>query len=221
MKNPRAEMMARSQLVMIDGCISGNFRDNLPHIDRALELATTMGSPRFIGISWFFRAMLFFRNGDLEAARAYVRTAFEVIESSDQGMEFVGAQLYGAQAMLAQDSASLQRSLLAGERVLEGSLLSHNYFTFNDFAIQASLAAGDWDGATRYCEALEAYTAAEPFPWAEFILARGRALTRHGQGHRDAALRAQLQQLLALARDRQLTFYAGALADAVAASAAA
>ena len=215
MKNPRAEMMARSQLVMIDGCICGNFRDNLPHIDRALELATTMGSPRFIGVSWFFRAMLFLRNGDATAAGAYLRTAFEVVQSSEQGMEFVGAQLYGAQAMLAQDSESRQRALAAGERVLEGSLLSHNYFTFNDFAIQASLAAGDWDASLRYCAALEAYTAAERFPWSDFIVARGRALTRHGRGARDAALLEQLQQLLALTKERRLNFYAGALAQAL------
>ena len=160
--------------------------------------------------------MLFLRNGDAAAAGAYLRTAFEVVQSSEQGMEFVGAQLYGAQAMLAQDSESRQRALAAGERVLEGSLLSHNYFTFNDFAIQASLAAGDWDASLRYCAALEAYTAAERFPWSDFIVARGRALTRHGRGARDAALLEQLQQLLALTKERRLNFYAGALAQALA-----
>jgi class 3 adenylate cyclase/tetratricopeptide (TPR) repeat protein len=219
MKNPRAEMMARSQLVMIDGCICGNFRDNVPHIDRALELATTMGSARFIGISWFFRAMLFLRNGDTAAAREYVRTAFDVVQSSEQGMAFIGPQLYGAQAMLAQDPAARAQSLAAGDELLRGSLLSHNYFTFYDFAIQASVAAGEWDTALHYCNALEAHTAAEGFPWAEFIVARGRALTRHGQGERSAALKAQLQELLALARERRLNFYAVTLGEAVAAMA--
>ena len=118
MHNPRAEMMARSQLVMIDGCIRGNFRDNLPQIDRALELATTMGSPRFIAVGWFFRAMLFFRNGDSPAAREYVRTAFEVLQSSEQGLAVVGAQLYGAQSRLAQERESRELALAAGERVL-------------------------------------------------------------------------------------------------------
>lgn len=160
--------------------------------------------------------MLFLRNGDATAARENLDTAFEVVQSSEQGMAFIGAQLHGAQAMLAQDPAARARALAAGDELLKRSLLSHNYFTFYDFAIQASLAAKEWDTAVRYCTALESHTASERFPWAEFIVARGRALTRHGQGDRDAALMAQLQELLALARERRLNFYAVALGDALA-----
>jgi class 3 adenylate cyclase len=216
MKNPRSEMMARAQLVMMDGCICGNFRDNIAQVDRALELATTMGSSRFIGVSWFFRAMLFMSAGDLAGARESVRTAFEVIDSSEQGIEFVGAQLYGARAMLAQDEPARRDALAAGERVLTASRLSHNYFTFYDFAVQASLAAGEWNEALRFCAALDAYTAAERFPWADFIIARGRALVRHGQGDRRAALQAELQALLALARKSRLNFYQRAISEALA-----
>ena len=48
--------------------------------------------------------------------------------------------------------------------------------------VQASLQARDWEEAERYCDRLAGYSAKEPFPWADFIIARGRALARVGRG---------------------------------------
>ena len=55
--------------------------------------------------------------------------------------------------------------------------------------------ADDWDAAERYAAALEDYTRPEPLPWADFFIARGRALTRFGRSRRDAALGAELTRL--------------------------
>jgi hypothetical protein len=42
---------------------------------------------------------------------------------------------------------------------------------------------------------LEAYTSAEPLPWSDLIIARGRALAAHGRGKRDDAIAAELRRL--------------------------
>ncbi len=214
--NPRAEMMARAQVVMIDGCIRGNHRPAMAHVDRALELTQMMGSRRFEAITWFFRALLVMRGGDLALARAHLATAFHMIDAGERGLGFLGAQLYGLQAMLAEDDGAMRTALAAGEGLLVEGSLSHNHFVFYDFAIQACVNALCRDEALRFCAALDAFTAAEPFPWARFIAARGRALTRHGQGERSAELLAELRRLDLLAADRQLNYYRGAIGHALA-----
>ena len=113
-RNPRAEMMARAQVVMIDGCIRGNHVPAMAHVDRALELTQMMGSRRFEAITWFFRALLVMRGGDLAAARAHLETAFRMVEDGARTLAFMGAQLYGLKAMLADDASTLHEALAAG-----------------------------------------------------------------------------------------------------------
>jgi len=217
-RNLRAEMMARSQIVMMDGCIRGNHREALGHIDRAMEIAQTIGSRRFEAITWFFRALLALRSGDSQGARAHLDTAFRMVVDGERGIGFLGAQLYGLQAMLATDPSDMRQALASGEQVLCSESLSHNHFVFYDFAIQACIDGAQWDAALRYCNSLETYTAAEPFPWADFIIARGRALSRHGQGPRDHALIDMLRQLGQRAADAQLNYYRDGIAQALAGS---
>jgi hypothetical protein len=214
--NPRAEMMARAQVVMIDGCIRGNHRPAMAHVDRALELTQMMGNRRFEAITWFFRSLLVMRAGDLVSARAHLATAFHMIDDGERGLRFLGAQLYGLQALLAEDASSLATTLANGEALLTVGALSHNHFVFYDFAIQACVQFQCWDEVLRYCAALESYTAPEPFPWADFIVARGRALTRHGQGERNPELLTELRRLRLLAADRQLNHYRAEFDEALA-----
>ena len=47
----------------------------------------------------------------------------------------------------------------------------------------------------RHAAALEDYTRPEPLPWAEFHIARGRALATFGRGSCDATLPAELRHL--------------------------
>lgn len=215
MKNPRAEMMARAQIVMIEGCIRGNHQEAMVHVERSLELARTMGSKRFEAIAVFFQALLVMGSGDRDAARALVQDAFEVLGPGAPALEFVGPQLYGLRALLEHDSRGRQQALAAGEDLLRRSALSHNFFVFYDFAIQATVNALEWDEALRYCAALEAYAAAEPFPWSDFIVRRGRALVRAGKAEHSASLYAELQSLRDLARERQFNYYLRALDQAL------
>ncbi len=216
MHNPRAELMARGQLVMVDGCIRGNHQDGLAQVERALELARTMGGPRFEAMIWFFSALLSLRAEDPAEAMAQLDKAFEIAVSSQQGLIFLGAQLYGAKALIERDALARRAALSKGQELLLQSSLSHNHFVFFDFAIQASIMGSDWDEATRYCAGLEEFVSAEPFAWADFVIARGRALIRAGQGGSSPALRAELQRLHDLAVQRELNYYLPDIASALA-----
>jgi len=217
--NPRAEMMARAQVVMVDGCIRGNHRLAMAHVDRALELTQMMGSRRFEAVTWFFRSLLVMRGGDIAGARAHLATAFDMVAEGERGLGFMGAQLYGLRGLLAEDVSVRQQSLASGEMLLRNGALSHNHFVFYDLAIQASIGAASWDEAQRYCSALDAYTACEPIPWATFISARGRALIRHETGDRSAELLAELRRLSVLAADRQMNYYRTDIEHALASAA--
>ncbi len=207
LRNPRAEMMALSQLVMLDGCVRGNHREAMPWIERALEQARKMGSRRMEAIGWFFRALLLMRAGDRDAARSELAQVFELFGSDSATLSFVGPQFYGVQALLATDAPARRTALASGEALLKNHSLSHNHFVLLDFAIQSSLDGADWDEAERFCNSLEAYCAAEPMPWSGFIVARGRTLVRHGRGQRDAELMHQLQSLRQQAADSEMNFY--------------
>lgn len=216
MHNPRAEMMALSQMVMIDGCVRGNYSDAMPRIERGLEIAQTLGSLRFEAVVWFFRALLQLRAKGPAAARDDLDAAFRLMESGEGAEKFVGAQLYGLRALLEEDPSRRRQALANGERQLLGNSLSHNHFVFYDFAIQATIRNCEWDEARRFCSALENFCAAEPFSWADFIVARGRALVRHGQDVRSPELLAELRALRDLAAAREMNFYLHDLEAAVA-----
>ncbi len=207
LRNPRAEMMARAQMVMLDGCVRGNHREGLPRIDRALALARAQGSRRMEAMVWFFRSLLLMRAGDLVAARSESVHAFELIGSDTNALAFVGPQLYGLQALLSTDASARRKALASGQALLMPKALSFNHFVLLDFAIQSSVEGADWDEAWRYCDALEAFCAAEPLPLTDFMVARGRALVRHGRGEGDAELVQQLQLLRQQAADSEMSFY--------------
>ena len=61
--------------------------------------------------------------------------------------------------------------------------------------MDASLDLADHDEAERYAAALEGFTRPEPLPWADFFVARGRALAAFGRGRRDPTLGRELARL--------------------------
>jgi hypothetical protein len=99
-------------------------------------------------------------------------------------------------------------SLLAeAEAVLDKSCVSHNYFWFYREAIDAALEVNDWSEANRYCDALERYASAEPLPWSDLFVARGRALVRFGQGDNGPNLAAELNRIASVAKQAEFTIH--------------
>src|SRR6202040_3138087 len=63
-------------------------------------------------------------------------------------------------------------------------------------AIEVYLEAGDWDRAQRSAAELEQYTRSEPLPFADFYVARGRALAAFDRGQSDIPeLAAELERV--------------------------
>ena len=114
-------------------------------------------------------------------------------------MVFLGPQIFGTLARVQSEPAMQARLLAQGEAALVHGAVSHNHFVFCDAAIQVSLDAQRWSEVEHYCDKLESYTLPEPFPWADFVVARGRALSRAGRGETGPMLVAELQRLRSVA----------------------
>ena len=91
--------------------------------------------------------------------------------------------------------------------------MSHCHFRFYRDAMEVALAEGDCDGVERYAAALEDYARAEPLPWTDFFIARGRALAAHRRGKRDDATMYELRRLREEAERAGLTTALAALAE--------
>ena len=167
----RAELLARCQRIFADGWFRGNVQAALPHAERALEIARSFGNPLMEAFYWTGRAMLALRQGDRDAARSHAASALEVV--GENGLNFLGAHAFGLLANAETDPSSRKKAMAAGEEILSHGTPIHNYFTFYDLAIRASLDDGQWEDAERYCALLDVYSAAEPFVWGQFVSAPG------------------------------------------------
>ena len=66
--------------------------------------------------------------------------------------------------------------------MLARGAVGHNHFGFRRFAIEAALQSEAWDEAEAQADALARRTAAEPLPYSNLIIERGRILARIGRG---------------------------------------
>jgi Double zinc ribbon len=103
------------------------------------------------------------------------------------GMAFLGPALPGWLALFTDDGEERRPAVAEAEALLAGGSVSHNDFFSCRAGIEAALATQDWSAAERYAAALEDHTRAEPLPFADFIIARGRTLAAWGRGERDPA----------------------------------
>ena len=203
--NQRVQMMSGAQAAMLDGWIRGNWRTAIPVADHAYEMAVQAGSTRFQSMAMYIRALLDIRAGEMTAAQARLDHALELC--GEGSMLFLGPQIYATLARVQTDPA-LQAAMLArGEAALLHGAVSHNHFVFCDGAIQVSLGVHNWAQAEHFCDKLERYAQPEPFPWADFIVARGRALAHVGRGETGPALLAELQRLRAVSEGASGSLY--------------
>jgi hypothetical protein len=121
------------------------------------------------------------------------------------GMQFAGPMAIGALSRAVEDATERAELLAMGEQVLKRGSVGHSHLWFYRDAIEASLAAGEAAAALRYAAALEDYTRAEPLPWADLFIARGRALAATLGGPADDALRAELARIADALRSAGLT----------------
>ncbi len=190
--NRLAEMIAQQSaaLMLIE---LGRPHDAIAILDNALALSQQLGARRFDGIIGIQRAAAQAAVGNIDQARQECEAA--LVAARETGMGFVGASILGQRALFAADRETERASFAEGEELLRQGCVGHNYFWFYRDAIVASLDKGRSEEAARYAQALADYTADEPLPWADFHIARARALAAFGRGAREPGLQSELARL--------------------------
>ena len=128
-------------------------------------------------------------------------------------MDYIGPALLGALAAATDDPGERAQALAEGEELLRRGSLSHNHLWFYRDAIEAALRIGDWDETDRVASALDDYTGGEPLPWADYLVARARAMAGFGRGRRDTGTVRTLGQLCEEAERAGMRMAAAAIAQ--------
>lgn len=179
----RAEIVALNGLVNI--AVSQDRADAATaELEREDHLGRRFGARRFAAIHQDDLAAWHAEAGRLEEARGAARRALRLARES--GVSFVGPKILAHLAALTEDAEERAAALTEGERLLAAGAVGHNHLWFRRYAIEATAAAGDWSGTLRHADALDAYTSAEPLPWAAFWSRCGRALALIGRGAPEA-----------------------------------
>jgi hypothetical protein len=111
------------------------------------------------------------------------------------GMGFWGPTALGLRARMQDDERERKRDRAEAEAILAQGCLSHNHVGYHRFGLDDSLARGEWSLAMAHADALEAFTAAEPLPYCDFLVARTRTLVGLVHQPEDAALQGELARL--------------------------
>jgi tetratricopeptide (TPR) repeat protein len=178
----RAEMIGHHAAFFCRHVLT-EFAAALPHAEAALALAQQLGARRFETEALVFGAELHRLAGRRAQARADAEEAVKI--SRETSIAFLGPFALGALALATDDATVRQAALKEGEALLRAGVVSHNHLLFSRDAIEAYLDAGDWEGVERTAAELERYTRSEPLPFADFYIARGRALAACGRGQPD------------------------------------
>ncbi|HEX4884458.1 MAG TPA: adenylate/guanylate cyclase domain-containing protein [Casimicrobiaceae bacterium] len=200
---PHAQMFALESLALVR-LNRGEGEPAASAAEESLKLARDIGSRRFEAILLWVLGRLAIRSGDRDAARRHYRDVRTIMETTGIG-GFIGPLLCAGEAQVAGAADDVRRALAEGASWLERGSLGHCHYWFRADAIDAALALGDADAALHHCDALAAYAAAEPLPWSDFHVARGRALVAWRQRPDDAA-RARLESLRTQGAELGLSF---------------
>ncbi len=149
------------------------------YVDRALELSRQLGARRFEAEALWFQGEILRADGRHADAVATIRQAVEI--SRKTGMAYIGPAILGALARTTDRDDERSRALAEAEQFLAAGSISHNYLWFYQDALETSLVQGDWAAVERYAQALVDYTRAEPLPYTDAFIERGRALAAFGR----------------------------------------
>jgi tetratricopeptide (TPR) repeat protein len=188
---PRAELIALGGGDLLTE--TGKVDEGERWARRRLALARRFRSRRFVAAAFTQLSRAAYVRGCWEESEQLAQEALDSLQ--DGGLAFNGAIAFGRLALSTRNSDRRRFALAEGEELLRGDCVSHNYLIFYPDAMETCLQTGEWDEVDRYAQALEDYTRAEPLPYADFLIKRGRALAAFGRGKRDDAIMQELQRL--------------------------
>jgi tetratricopeptide (TPR) repeat protein len=177
--NRHGEMHA---LLATGGCLTaaGRYKEAADIPAEALEQARALNARRFEAIILGHSAELALGQGARREAVTLVREGLAASEETSP--RFVGPTLYGLLGLIETERSAREAALATGEALLAKGAGGHNHFWFRRYAIEAALQSEAWDAADAHADALARRTAAEPLPYSDMIVERGRILARMGRG---------------------------------------
>ncbi|SVE08094.1 uncharacterized protein METZ01_LOCUS460948, partial [marine metagenome] len=140
----------------------------------ALEISRSLKNQRMEVYTVYELARREMALGDISAARQNLDEAIKMGHAT--GIGFHGPRLYGLRARLAENDDERHQWLNWGEDLLREGANAHNFLWFHRDAIDACLAVKEMKQVRYHSSALGEFVMADPLPWAEFFVARGRAL---------------------------------------------
>ena len=188
----------RAELIPTLNAVTSSFilgqRDHCHElIRRAQELVRRLGARRFEQTCLVTLGRLALTEGRRAEAITLLQQA--VALSKELGRSFHGAHILGALATALEEAGDKRRALSEAEALIDAGCIGHNQLRFYPDAMNVALELGDLDEVERYAKALEDFTKPEPLPWADFFIARGRALAAHARSQTDRALTSEFQRL--------------------------
>ena len=162
---------------------AGDAERSRRHAEAALELVRPSGNAVFEANGHYYAARAAIELGDTPAAVAHAERAVTICRAG--AMRFLGATCLATLARLTDEDGRRRALLAEAETSLAEGTLSFNRFWFRENAIEVALLDRDAGEIRRHAEALERAVSSEPFPWAQLVVARGRALADHLEGTDD------------------------------------
>lgn len=170
---------------------AGRFEEAERCCIEGLALARTAGSGRYESLLLWNLGSCHIDRGDREAARRCLDDSLALARQT--GLGSMGPAIYARLARVASNPAERTQALHEGECLLKGPCLAHATLGFYNDAIEASIAAHDWDRTSRYANELGSFVWDEPLHWAELIVSRAEILKEVAlnEGSREPLLRLQ------------------------------
>ncbi|MHA1567584.1 MAG: adenylate/guanylate cyclase domain-containing protein [Alphaproteobacteria bacterium] len=168
-----------------------------PHLERSHILVEDLGAARF-------EAQILFARGIMESAQGHRQQATETARASikvcrETSFGFSGPRCLALLSSLTDDPGERQSTMAEGERMLAKGAVGHNHLFFYRLVMESALQHGEWDEVRRHAASLQAFTAQEPLPWANFFIARAHALSAVAREGKSAHNMAEIERLRAQA----------------------
>ncbi len=188
----RAELIGHR--VAIDAKFDlGRYESVGEHLERLKWLGQRLGAKRFEPTNLMYEARILLLHGQRSEATRLLERAISV--SDETNLRFTGPWLFGAFALATDDPERQRKALEEGEALLRSGCVSHSHFFFYGDAIETSINAGNWEAAERYADALGNYTRAEPLPFSDLLIARGRVLAAVHRGTQNNSAKKELRNI--------------------------
>ena len=193
----RAELIVRLNFSSLLGEF-GEPQLGLDEAELALEAIRQIGAKVWEPLGWSMRARSLANLGKFGEAVDPARRGAEMAREASRAL--LGAWCLGILAWVSDDEDERRAVLAEGEAMLSERVVGHCHLWFYRDAMEACLNAGDFDSVERYAALLEDFTRAEPLPWSDFFIARGRVLTAHARAPDDDSVRDRVAALLVTAK---------------------